>query len=82
MRPQLHSGKINDGFSPVIGSEEDKSVIVNISIFQCLKDLPHPPVKLIQGIPKCQSDAGVGELLAGKLRVVGVLEGHVQEEWS
>ena len=65
---------------PIIRSEEDKCVVLHLSFLQCVKDPPHTPVQLIQRIPKCQSDTGVGELLASKLGCVGVLEGHVEEE--
>ena len=69
-------------YLPIISCEEDKRVVLHPSFLQCVEDPPHTPVQLIQGIPKCQSDTGVGELLARKLGVVGVLEGHVEEEGS
>lgn len=66
---------------PIISREEDKSIIIDIGVFQCLKNLTNSPIQLIQSISKGQSDAGISELLAGKLRVVSMLEGHVEEEW-
>ena len=67
---------------PIVRSEEDESIIFDPSLLHSREDLSYPPVQLIEWISKFPSDARVGELLAGKLWVVGMLEGHVQEEWG
>ena len=66
---------------PIIGGKEDKSVVSDASFNQSVQHLPHAPVQLTEGVTKGSTDARVGEELAGKLWLVGVLEGQVEEEW-
>lgn len=65
---------------PIIWCEEDKCIIADACFVECWKYLPHPPVQFVEGISKLESCASVGELDPSKLRMVCVLEGHVEEE--
>ena len=67
--------------SPVIRREEHKGVLVDSCVSEGLEDLPHSPVQLGQRVPKMPSDGLVGEPLSRELRLVRVLERHVEKEW-
>ena len=65
---------------PIVSCEEHKCVVVHSSILESLHDLPHPPVQFSKSITKWTTKGSVGEVLSSKLRLVGVLEGKVEEE--
>ena len=67
---------------PIVSCEEHECVVVHSGIFECLHDLPYPPVQFSKGITKWSTKGGVGEVFSGKLRLVGVLKGKVEEEGS
>ena len=68
--------------SPIVRSEEHKGVVIHSSIFEGLHHLPHPPIQLSKSVTKWPTQGSASEVLPSKLRLVGVLEGKVEEEWA